>query len=190
MPVDIGEDCKLPDMFHKAPELLPILWTKAGYLDEAITAYCWALIKPWNIEPDRFTAIQKSLARTLLYGGVEANLPPQLQIWGTTMPKNNTEEAILLLVILVKKVALRETKWDPKIMNHLTYALSVTGLYRRAERWYFLALCYTACGKIELALKLLKKLQAVPKQRPSPTSLLFSWEQNSVTKIRFTLVTG
>ncbi|CAN6583088.1 unnamed protein product [Malus baccata var. baccata] len=63
MPEDIGEDCKLPDMFHKAPELLPILWTKAGYLDEA-TAYCWALIKPWNMEPDRFTAIQKSLART------------------------------------------------------------------------------------------------------------------------------
>ncbi|KAM2593144.1 hypothetical protein TB1_042338 [Malus domestica] len=71
MPEDIGEDCKLPDMFHKTLELLPILWTKAGYLDEAITAYRWALIKPWNMEPDRLAAIQKSLARTLLYGSVE-----------------------------------------------------------------------------------------------------------------------
>ncbi|PQP93439.1 protein NPGR1 [Prunus yedoensis var. nudiflora] len=170
---DICEDCKLQDMFHKALELLPSLWIKAGYLDEAITAYRRALVKPWNLEPKRLADVQKNLACTLLYGGVEASLPPQLQIWGTTMPKNNTEEAILLLLILIKKLALREIKWDPEIMDHLTYALSVTGLfelladhveqalpglYRRAERWYFLALCYSACGQNEVALNLLKKV--------------------------------
>lgn len=180
---DICEDCKLQDMFHKALELLPSLWTKAGYLDEAITAYRRALVKPWNLEPKRLADVQKNLACTLLYGGVEASLPPQLQIWGTTMPKNNTEEAILLLLILMKKVALREIKWDPEIMDHLTYALSVTGLfelladhveqalpglYRRAERWYFLALCYSACGQNEVALNLLKKVAGCSEAKNKP----------------------
>ncbi|CAL8996213.1 unnamed protein product [Prunus brigantina] len=180
---DICEDCKLQDMFHKALELLPSLWTKAGYLDEAITAYRRALVKPWNLEPKRLADVQKNLACTLLYGGVEASLPPQLQIWGTTVPKNNTEEAILLLLILMKKVALREIKWDPEIMDHLTYALSVTGLfelladhveqalpglYRRAERWYFLALCYSACGQNEVALNLLKKVAGCSEAKNKP----------------------
>lgn len=180
---DICEDCKLQDMFHRALELLPSLWTKAGYLDEAITAYRRALVKPWNLEPKRLADVQKNLACTLLYGGVEASLPPQLQIWGTTMPKNNTEEAILLLLILMKKVALREIKWDPEIMDHLTYALSVTGLfelladhveqalpglYRRAERWYFLALCYSACGQNEVALNLLKKVAGCSEAKNKP----------------------
>lgn len=180
---DICEDCKLQDMFHKALELLPSLWIKAGYLDEAITAYRRALVKPWNLEPKRLADVQKNLACTLLYGGVEASLPPQLQIWGTTMPKNNTEEAILLLLILIKKVALREIKWDPEIMDHLTYALSVTGLfelladhveqalpglYRRAERWYFLALCYSACGQNEVALNLLKKVAGCSEGKNKP----------------------
>ncbi|KAH0994281.1 hypothetical protein GBA52_018145 [Prunus armeniaca] len=180
---DICEDCKLQDMFHKALELLPSLWTKAGYLDEAITAYRRALVKPWNLEPKRLADVQKNLACTLLYGGVEASLPPQLQIWGTTMPKNNTEEAILLLLILMKKVALREIKWDPEIMDHLTFALSVTGLfelladhveqalpglYRRAERWYFLALCYSACGQNEVALNLLKKVAGCSEAKNKP----------------------
>ncbi|VVA11931.1 PREDICTED: tetratricopeptide repeat [Prunus dulcis] len=180
---DICEDCKLQDMFHQALELLPSLWIKAGYLEEAITAYRQALVKPWNLEPKRLADVQKNLACTLLYGGVEASLPPQLQIWGTTMPKNNTEEAILLLLILIKKVALREIKWDPEIMDHLTYALSVTGLfelladhveqalpglYRRAERWYFLALCYSACGQNEVALNLLKKVAGCSEGKNKP----------------------
>ncbi|KAI5354332.1 hypothetical protein L3X38_007227 [Prunus dulcis] len=180
---DICEDCKLQDMFHKALELLPSLWIKAGYLEEAITAYRQALVKPWNLEPKRLADVQKNLACTLLYGGVEASLPPQLQIWGTTMPKNNTEEAILLLLILIKKVALHEIKWDPEIMDHLTYALSVTGLfelladhveqalpglYRRAERWYFLALCYSACGQNEVALNLLKKVAGCSEGKNKP----------------------
>ncbi|KAL6215399.1 hypothetical protein ACLB2K_014829 [Fragaria x ananassa] len=188
MPGEIGEDCKLQEMFHKALELLPILWTKAGYLEEAITAYRRALIKPWNLDPERLAGVQKSLACTLLYCGVEASLPPQLQVWGPTTPRNNTEEAILLLLILMKKVALKQIKWDPEVMDHLSYALSVTGqfellanhfeqaipgLYGRAERWYLLALCYSACGQNEEALNLLKKVAGCSEARNKPHFLSF-----------------
>lgn len=179
----IGEDCKLQDMFHKALELLPYLWTKAGFLDEAISAYRRALVKPWNLDPQRLAGVQKDLAATLLYGGVEASLPPLLQAWGPITPKNNTEEAILLLLILMRKVAFWEIKWDPEIMDHLTYALSIIdqmelladhveqvlpGIYNRAERWYFLALCYSAAGQNETALNLLRKVSGCSEAKHKP----------------------
>lgn len=189
MPEGFGEDCKLQEMFHKALELLPKLWTKAGSLDEAVTAYRRALVKPWNLEPRRLAGVQKDLAATLLYGGVEIGLPPQLQAWGLTTPKTNNEEAVLLLLILMRKVTLKEIEWDPEIMDHLTYALSVTGMfelladhweqilpgiYSRAERWYFLALCYSAAGQNETALSLLRKAcgKSEAKNRPHFPSFL------------------
>ncbi|KAK0576205.1 hypothetical protein LWI29_013690 [Acer saccharum] len=183
MPESIGEDCKLQDMFHKALELLPHLWKKAGFLDEAIIAYRRALVKPWNLDAQKLASVQKDLAATLLYGGVEASLPPQLQMWGPTTPKDNTEEAILLLLILMEKVAYKELEWDEEIMDHLTYALSITGhfellaghveqalpgTYSRAERWYFLALCYSAAGQNEAALNLLKKVSGHSESKHEP----------------------
>ncbi|KGN62445.1 protein NPGR1 [Cucumis sativus] len=173
MPECIGEDCKLQEMFHRALELLPTLWTNGGCLDEAINAYRRVLVKPWNLDPNKLAAIQKELAGTLLYGGVEASLPLKFHVFGPRTPKNNVEEAILLLLILVRKVAMQEINWDPEIMNHLTYALSITrqfellaehverilpGIYSRAERWYFLALCYNAAEQNEAALNLLTKV--------------------------------
>ncbi|KAJ7966527.1 Tetratricopeptide repeat protein 7A [Quillaja saponaria] len=183
MPEGVGEDCKLQEMFHKALELLPNLWSNAGFLDEAITAYRRALINPWNLEPQRLAVVQKDLAATLLYGGVEASLPPQLQVWGPTTPRSNTEEALLLLLILMKRVAYGEIDWDAEIMDHLTYALSVTGLfellanyveqilpgiYNRTERWYFLALCYSAAGQTEAALNLLMKVSGCSEAKHKP----------------------
>ncbi|KAK2660132.1 hypothetical protein Ddye_006665 [Dipteronia dyeriana] len=183
MPESIGEDCKLQDMFHKALELLPHLSIKAGFLDEAIIAYRRALVKPWNLDAQKLASVQKDLAATLLYGGVEASLPPQLQMWGPTTPQDNTEEAILLLLILMEKVAYKELEWDEEIMDHLTYALSITGqfellaghveqafpgTYSRAERWYFLALCYSAAGQNEAALNLLKKVSGNSEAKHEP----------------------
>ena len=183
MPEGIGEDSKLQDMFHKALELLPNLWTKAGFLDNATTAYRRALVKPWNLNPERLAAVQKNLASTLLYGGVETNLPLQYQVWGPTTPKNSVEEAILLLLILMRKVAFHEIKWDQEILDHLTYALSISGqfdllaehveqvlpgIYNRAERWYFLALCYSAAGQDEAAINLLKKVAGSSEAKQMP----------------------
>ncbi|KAG4382458.1 hypothetical protein JHK82_039217 [Glycine max] len=190
MPEGIGEACKLQEMFHRALELLPNLWIKAGLPDEAVTAYRRALVKPWNLEPRRLACVQKDLATTLLYGGVEVNLPPQLQVNGLTTPMSGTEEAILLLLILSGKMALQEIDWDPEIMDNLTFSLSITGMfesladhvekilpgvYDRAERWYFLALCYSAAGQNDIALNLLRKAcgSSEAKHRPHFPSFLF-----------------
>ncbi|RDX60187.1 Protein NPGR1, partial [Mucuna pruriens] len=190
MPEGVGEDCKLQEMFHKALELLPCLWIRAGFLDEAVTAYRRALVKPWNLEPRRLAAVQKDLATILLYGGVEVSLPSQLQVGVETTPKSSVEEAILLLLILMIKVANQEIDWDAEIMDHLTFALSVTGMfelladhieqilpgiYSRVERWYFLALCYSAAGHNEVALNLLRKAcgSSEANHRPHFPSFLF-----------------
>ncbi|OIW14912.1 hypothetical protein TanjilG_30631 [Lupinus angustifolius] len=186
----ISEDCKLQEMFHRALELLPNLWIKAGFLDEAVTAYRRALVKPWNLELPRLAALQKDLATTLLYGGVEVGPPSPLQVSGPATLKSNVEESILLLLILMSKMAIQEIVWDAEVMDHLTFALSVTGMfetladrveqilpgiYDRAERWYFLALCYSAAGHNEEALNLLRKACGSSEEthRPHFPSFLF-----------------
>lgn len=190
MPEGIGEECKLQEMFHKALELLPNLWIKAGFLDEAVTAYRRTLTKPWNLEPKRLACLQKDLATTLLYGGVEVNLPSHLQVNGPTTPMTNIEEAILLLLILSGKMALQEIDWDAEIMDHLSFSLSVSGMFEsladcveqilpgifdRAEKWYTLALCYSAAGHNETALNLLRKAcgSSEAKHMPHFRSYLF-----------------
>ncbi|KAJ8773280.1 hypothetical protein K2173_028457 [Erythroxylum novogranatense] len=179
----ISEDCKLEEMFHKALLLLPILWKEAGLLDEAITAYRQALVKPWNLSPQRLAEIQKDLSSILLYGAVEAKIPPPLQVYGPVTPQSNIEEAILLLLVLMSKVAQGEIKKDEEIMDLLIYALSVTGQYEllaehveqarpgaytRAERWYLLALCYSAGGHNEVALNLLQQVSGSSESKHKP----------------------
>lgn len=182
----IGEDCKLMEMFHKAVELLPTLWIRAGSLDEAVTAYRRALVKPWNLEPQRLASLQKDLAIMLLYGAVETSVPNNFKVWGPKTPKDNTEEAILLLLILMRKVVLGEIQWDGEIMDHLSFALSISGqfelladhveqllpgIYTRPERWYVLALCYAAASQSEAALNLLKKVSGCSEAKHKPHML-------------------
>lgn len=184
----IVEDCKMQEMFHRAIGLLPNLWIKAGCLDKAIVAYRWALTKPWNLDSQRLANIQKSLAAILLYGGVETNRLHELQVSVHNTPKDFTEESILLLLILMQKAALREIKWDSEILDHLTYALTIVGqfellanhfelvlpgIFDRAERWYFLALCYTAAGQNEAALNLLKKVSGFSEAKHKPRVLAY-----------------
>lgn len=171
---------KMQEMFHKALELLPELWKQSGRFDEAISSYRRALMKPWNLNPVRLASVQKVLASTLLYSGFETNLPQN----------NNLEEALLLLFILVSKMLNQEIEWDPEIMDHLTYGLSICGgfefladhfeqvlpgIYDRSERWYILALCYSACDQNEVALNLLKKIAGnseMSKHKPNLRSFL------------------
>lgn len=189
IPDGISEDCKLLEMFHKALELLPKLWIRAGYLDEAVLAYRRALIKPWNLDSQRLAHIQKDLAATLLFGGVEVEVPAQFQVWGSTAPKCNLEEAILLLFVLMSKMLNGQIEWDSEVMSHLTFALTISGnsesvadhieqvvpgVYTRAERWYLLALCYGAAGQNDTALNLVKKISGCSEanQEPHVPSLL------------------
>ncbi|KAL6847374.1 hypothetical protein ACP4OV_023227 [Aristida adscensionis] len=164
---------KLQETVSKSVELLPELWKQAGAYQEALASYRRALLSQWNLDDECCTRIQKRFALFLLYGGIEAS-PPSLayQNEGSFVPRNNLEEAILLLMILLKKWFLGKTHWDPSVMQHLTFALSLCGqtsvvakhleevlpgIYPRTERWYTLALCYFAASHNEAALNLLRK---------------------------------
>lgn len=170
---DAQVDNRLQDTVSQAVELLPELWMQAGCYDEAISAYRRSLLSHWNLDNDCCTRIQKSFAVFLLYSGVEAG-PPSLgvQIDSSYVPKNNLEEAILLLMILMRKVYLGKAQWDPSVMDHLTFALSLCnqtfvlakqfeeimpGLCPRVDRWNSLALCYSGAGQNKAALNLLRK---------------------------------
>ncbi|PNY16131.1 tetratricopeptide repeat protein 7A-like, partial [Trifolium pratense] len=180
-------DNKLQEIISHSVELLPELWKQGGCYDEAISAYRRALLSQWNLDNDCCSRIQKSFAVFLLYSGVEAS-PPSLsvQIDGSYVPKNNLEEAILLLMILIRKFSAGKIKWDPSIMEHLTFALSVCsqtsvlakefedlmpGVYHRIDRWNTLALCHCATGQNVSALNLLRK-SLHKHERPDDLTLL------------------
>lgn len=174
VPESFGTDCKLQEMLCKAVELLPELWKQSGCSHESLVSYRRALLRHWNLDAVTIAKIQKEFAIYLLYGGCDAS-PPNLrsQMDGSFIPRNNTEEAILLLMILLRKFALNIVEWDPSIINHLTFALSVSGhlkalanqveellpgVLERKERYYTLALCYLGEDDHLTALNLLRKL--------------------------------
>ncbi|KAL7260151.1 hypothetical protein ACSBR1_005922 [Camellia fascicularis] len=166
-------DNKLQETVSHAVELLLELWKRAGCDHEAMSAYRRALLSQWNLENDCCARIQKGFAVLLLYGGVEAG-PPSLavQIDGSYVPRNNLEEAILLLMILMRKSYLGKIEWDPSVVEHLTFALSLCsqtsvlakqlqkampGVFHRVDRWKVMAFCYSGAGLNKVALNLLRK---------------------------------
>ncbi|KAK2968827.1 hypothetical protein RJ640_028220 [Escallonia rubra] len=170
---DVLVDYKLQDTVSRAVELLPELWKQAGCYPEAMSAYRRALLSQWNLDNDCCARIQKGFAVFLLYSGVEVS-PPSLavQIDGSYVPRNNLEEAILLFMILMRKFYLGKTQWDPSVIEHLTFALSLCsqtsvlakqleevmpGFFQRVERWKSLALGYSGAGQEITALVLLRK---------------------------------
>ncbi|MCD7449074.1 hypothetical protein HAX54_049187 [Datura stramonium] len=173
-PKNFGADCKLQETLSKAVELLPQLWILADAPKEAIVSYRRALLHQWNLDVQTNAKIQKEFAIFLLYSGNEYN-PPSLrfQMSSSFVPRTNIEEAILLLMILLRKVTLQIIEWDPSIFDHLSYALSISGGLRALanqveellprnidlrERYYILALCYYGEGDNLTALNLLRKL--------------------------------
>lgn len=174
LPENFGNDCKLQETVTKAVELLPELWKPAGFFHEAILSYRQALLQHWNLDAQTTANIQKEFAVFLLYSGTDAS-PPNLrwQMEVSFVPKNNIEEAILLLLILLRKSALKKIEWDPSIVDHLTFALAVSGELKllanqveallpgtleRREYYYTLALCYFGEGDDAVALNLLGNL--------------------------------
>ncbi|ONK67630.1 uncharacterized protein A4U43_C05F2070 [Asparagus officinalis] len=170
---DATTDSKLQDTVTKAVEFLPELWKQAGKFQEALTSYRRALLSHWNLDNDCCARIQKRFAVLLLHGGIEAGSPSlAAQTDGAFVPKNNLEEAILLLMILLRKWQLGKIQWDPSVMEHLTFALSLCGqtstlarhfeellpgTFPRYDRWNSLALCYRGAGQDIDALNLLRK---------------------------------
>ncbi|KAL9261515.1 NPGR2-like protein [Drosera capensis] len=174
LPETSGADCKLQETLSKAVELLPQLWILADCPQEAIMAYRRALLSYWKLDTETIANIQKEFAVHLLYSGGEA-APPDLrsQLDTSFTPTNNLEEAILLLMILLRKVHLKMIKWDPSILDHLSFAISVSGqtqalasameemlpgIIDRKERYLALSLCYYGDGDSSAALNLLRHL--------------------------------
>nr|XP_018475589.1 PREDICTED: uncharacterized protein LOC108846903 [Raphanus sativus]XP_018475590.1 PREDICTED: uncharacterized protein LOC108846903 [Raphanus sativus] len=170
---DAQVDTRLQETVSHAVELLPALWKDSGDYQEAVSAYRRALLSQWNLDNDSCARVQKHFAVFLLHSGVEAS-PPSLgsQVEGSYIPRNNLEEAILLLMILVKKFNSGKAKWDPSVIEHLTFALSLCsqtsvlakqleevmpGVFTRVERWNNMALCYSAAGQTSTAINLLRK---------------------------------
>ncbi|CAH8387538.1 unnamed protein product [Eruca vesicaria subsp. sativa] len=170
---DAQVDTRLQETVSHAVELLPALYKESGDYQEAISAYRRALLSQWNLDNDSCARIQKDFAVFLLHSGVEAS-PPSLasQVEGSYIPRNNLEEAILLLMILVKKFNTGKAKWDPSVIEHLTFGLSLCsqtsvlakqfeevmpGVFSRVERWNNLALCYSAAGQNSASVNLLRK---------------------------------
>ncbi|KAK6157989.1 hypothetical protein DH2020_005303 [Rehmannia glutinosa] len=187
---DVLVENKLQETVSHAVELLPELWKQARCYPEAMSAYRRALLSQWNLDNDCCARIQKAFAIFLLYSGVEVG-PPSLavQIDGSYVPKNNLEEAILLLMILMRKFYLGKTKWDPTVLEHLTYALSLCsqtsvlakqleevmpGEIPRIDRWKAMALSLSGTGQNNSALDLLKKSLHKHEEPNDITSLLLA----------------
>ncbi|XP_057424323.1 protein NPGR2-like isoform X2 [Lotus japonicus] len=171
-PENFVSDCKLHETLTNAVELLPELWNLAGSPQDVISSFRRALLYRWNLHAEAVARIQKEFALFLLYSGCEAS-PPSLrsQLDGSFVPINNLEEAVLLLLILLRKSVLGSILWDPSIIDHLSFALSVCGELKTLaqqveeflpetmegkERYYTLALCYCGEGESMIALDLLR----------------------------------
>jgi tetratricopeptide (TPR) repeat protein len=167
-------DYKLQETLNKAVAILPELWKLTGDPQEAILSYRRALLYHWNLDMQTRTKIEKEFAVFLLYSGTDAN-PPNLrsQAEGSFIPRNNIEEAALLLSIILKKFVLGKIQWDPTILCHLSFALSVSGdlmalahqveelppgVINRHETYNTLALCYYGEGEDSVSLNLLRNL--------------------------------
>ncbi|XP_073063555.1 protein NPGR2 [Primulina eburnea] len=174
LPENFGADCKLQETLTKAVELLPELWKLVESPRESILSYRRALLHQWNLDALTIAKIQKEFAVFLLYSGDET-IPPNLrsQIDSSFVPKNNIEEAVLLLIILLRKASLMKIELDTSILDHLTYALSISGGLRalanqleellpgvldRRERYDILALCHHSEGDDLDALDCWEKL--------------------------------
>lgn len=190
LPENFGADCKLQDTVTKAVELLPELWKLGDSSQEAILSYRRALLHKWNLDAGTTARIQKEFAIFLLYSGCDA-CPPNLrsQMDSSFVPKNNIEEAILLFMILLRKVVLKMIDWDPSILDHLSFALTISGatralagqieelppgIIRRKDKYHALALCYYGAGEDLVALNLLRKLLGSHEDPNSLSALLMA----------------
>ncbi|KHG08877.1 Helicase/primase complex protein [Gossypium arboreum] len=128
LPENFTADCKVQETLNEAVKMLPELWKCSDSPHEAILSYQQALLHQWNLDAETIARIQNQFALFLLYYGGEA-LPPNpcSQMDGSFIPRNNIEEAILLLMILLKRVSMKRIEWDPSILDHLSFALSLSG---------------------------------------------------------------
>jgi ATP-dependent RNA helicase DHX36 len=174
LPTNFGDGSNLNATICSAVKLLPELWKLGDFPPEALSSYRRALLRNWNLDARTIGTIQQEFAIFLLYSGCEACTPTlRPQSYGSFVPENNIEEAILLLMILLMKFNLGRLERDPTVMHHLTYALSMSGRLKplaiqfekllpsvlHGREWmYNVALCYLAEEDDLTAFNLLKMI--------------------------------
>ncbi|XP_020221243.1 protein NPGR2 isoform X1 [Cajanus cajan] len=190
LPQNFGGECKFQETLRKAVELLPEFWKLTESPREVILSYRRAILHQWNLDAKTIAKIQKEFVIFLLYSGGEA-IPSNLRshMDSSFVPKSNLEEAILLLMILLRKISLNKIEWDPSILDHLSFALSVSGdlstlanqweellpgTINRRERYHALALCYYGAGNDLVALNLLRKLLSSSEDPKHVSALLMA----------------
>lgn len=158
--------------------------------EEAILAYRRALLYQWNLDTETRTKVEKNFAVFLLYSGTDAT-PPNLrfQMESSFVPRNNIEEAALLLLILLRKFSLRKIGWDPSILHHLSFALTIAGdlrslayhveelppgIMERRGQYNTLSLCYYGEGEDMVAINLLRNLLNDRENQTCITELLLA----------------
>ncbi|XP_074347728.1 protein NPGR2-like isoform X2 [Apium graveolens] len=190
LPGDFAADCKFQETINKAVELLPDLCILSWAPEGAILAYRRALLYQWNLDMETRTKVEKNFAVFLLYSGTDATSPNlRSQMESSFVPRNNVEEAALLLLILLRKFSLRKIGWDPSILHHLSFALTIAGDFRslayhveelppgimeRREQYNTLALCYYGEGDGMVAINLLRNLLNVRENQTCITELLLA----------------
>ena len=182
---------RIADMLSNSVKMLPEILLQMGETSEAMVAYRRSLLRfSWCLSSHDLVHIMKSFAILLLYAGVEApRASLGAHVEGAFTPKNNSEEGILLLMILLRIMNKEQGYFDPSVFEHLSFALSVVGQLEtlahqyeallpgtqsRPERWYSLALCYAGSGQDLRALELLRKSLAVTESPKDVASLLLA----------------
>lgn len=180
----------MADMLSKSVKLLPELLLETGQTSEAMVAYRRSLLRfSWCLSSHDLVHIMKSFAILLLYGGLEAPRASfGAHVEGAFTPKDNTEEGILLLMILLRIMNKEQGYFDSTVFEHLAFALSVCdqlktlahqyeallpGTLARPDRWYSLALCYAGENSMR-ALELLRKSLAATERPNDVPSLLLA----------------
>ncbi|KAL7210804.1 hypothetical protein ACSBR2_013808 [Camellia fascicularis] len=134
--------------YHGIPDVLV-----DNKLQEIVSGVVELLPELWKLDGSNHEAIRVEVG------------PPSLavQIDGSYVPRNNLEEAILLLMILMRKFYL--VKQLEEIMP---------GVFHRANRWKAMVLCYSGAGQKKAALNLLRKSLHKHEKTDDLTSLLLA----------------
>jgi len=181
---------RMADMLSQSVQLLPELLISTGNTSEAMVAYRRSLLRfSWCLSSPDLVHIMKSFAVILLYGGSEApRASLGAHVEGAFTPKDNTEEGILLLMILLRIMNKEQGYFDSSVFEHLAFALSTSGQLEtlahqyeallpgtlsRPDRWYSLALCYADNHSMR-ALELLRKSLAETERPNHVPSLLLA----------------
>lgn len=190
-PAGLPDKTRMAEMLSNLVKLLPELLLQMGSTSDAMVAYRRSLLRfSFCLNSHDLMHVMQTFAILLLYSGIEA-LPASSGpfVEGVFTPKNNSEEGILLLMILLRIMKKEQGHFDSStVVEHLSLALSTSdqlatlahqyeallpGTMSRPDRWYSLALCYAGVGEGSIALELLRKSLA-PSEKPKhvPSLLL------------------